>query len=455
MKNELQLLHMLRLHRRLPSAELLRRLGVSRATLMRTIHSLGSAVVTRGQARRVTYAARRLLQGSDASLPLYRIDEAGAGSEIAQIDLLHPEGCAMSFSTLFEWPLIDEMRDGWFDGIPYPLEDMRPQGFLGRQFARRYADIVHTPEDPGEWREDDVFRALSLFGEDQPGNTILGEIAYRRFLSNLLQQSHFLGEAEVHDSYAAQAEQAMSDGVPGSSTGGEFPKFTARRLIDGERRHVIVKFSGADDSPGSRRWADLLVCEQIASHVLREQLGIDAAESRIYQASGRTFLEVVRFDRHGAHGRSPVCSWAAINGGLIGLAGRNWMEGAAALERAGLLSPKGVITIQRIWHFGRLIANTDMHDGNLSFRPGLTLAPVYDMLPMAYAPQRGVELRDRDYAPQLPLPAEQSAWGEAARAASIFWRQASNDERVSDQFRAICRSNAGKLEKLCASYPPR
>jgi hypothetical protein len=177
---------------------------------------------------------------------------------------------------------------------------------------------------------------------------------------------------------------------------------------------------------------------------------VDAAQSRVYQAGNRTFLEVVRFDRHGAHGRSPICSWAAINGGLFGLAGCNLMEGAGALEKADLLSWEDVASIEKIWHFGRLIANTDMRDGNLSFRPGLILAPIYDMLPMGYAPERGVELRDRQYAPQLPLPPEQSAWGLAARAAGAFWHQASNDDRISSKFRAICRDNAVAIGKLRA-----
>ncbi|MEX0633795.1 HipA domain-containing protein [Serratia ureilytica] len=43
------------------------------------------------------------------------------------------------------------------------------------------------------------------------------------------------------------------------------------------------------------------------------------------------------------------------------------------------------------WAFGRVIANSDMHQGNLSFlwitqRP-VMLAPLYDMLPMAFARQ--------------------------------------------------------------------
>jgi len=87
-----------------------------------------------------------------------------------------------------------------------------------------------------------------------------------------------------------------------------------------------------------------------------------------------------------------------------------------------------------------------MHDGNLSFvpgAPGLRLAPVYDMLPMLYAPQRGVELPQRQFAARLPLPPERELWHQAARAAIEFWGRAGDDARISDKFRQICRRNEG------------
>ena len=111
--------------------------------------------------------------------------------------------------------------------------------------------------------------------------------------------------------------------------------------------------------------------------------------------------------------------------------------------------------IERLWHFGQLIGNTDMHDGNLSFQPtpnqagpGLRLAPAYDVLPMLYAPVRGVELPPRTYAPKLPLPADQEAWHQAAQAASQFWALAAADARISAPFRATCESNRRSLGRL-------
>ena len=172
------------------------------------------------------------------------------------------------------------------------------------------------------------------------------------------------------------------------------------------------------------------------------------------QAGGRTFLEAVRFDRHGTRGRSALCSWAAFNFAWFGLAGRPWTEGSAKLLERGLIDVDTSHAITRLWHFGQLIGNTDMHDGNLSFTPRgsgsgstLNLAPVYDMLPMLYAPQRGVELPPVTFAPRLPLPAERESWQLAASAAIQFWDQAADDTRISAEFRATCDQNARAARK--------
>jgi hypothetical protein len=110
--------------------------------------------------------------------------------------------------------------------------------------------------------------------------------------------------------------------------------------------------------------------------------------------------------------------------------------------------------INRLWHFGRLIANSDMHEGNLAFVPGaeggppLELAPAYDMLPMLYAPVRGVELPQREFTPSLPLPAESDDWLAAVDAAMAFWHTAAADERISAGFRAVCKANGKELRRL-------
>jgi hypothetical protein len=332
------------------------------------------------------------------------------------------------------------------------MDDMRPQGFLGRNFARNYATLLQVGPDPQKWPEDDILYMLAQFGHDTAGNYIIGEAAYRRHLEAMQQGLTLASEAD----YPALATGAMQAGDAGSSAGGEFPKFTAFREHAGHRAHVIVKFSGNDHTPGVQRWSDLLVCEHLALEAVATDLELPAALSRIHRAGNRTFLEVERFDRHDEFGRSPVCTWAALDAALFGMAGENWSRAAARMLSGRTISADTQRRINRLWHFGRLIANSDMHEGNLAFVPGaegeppLELAPAYDMLPMLYAPARGVELPQREFAPSLPLPVEREDWLAAADAALAFWRTAAADERISAGFRAVCRANGKELKRLRA-----
>ena len=420
---------------------------------MRAVQAAGASVLTIGRARRTSYAARRLLRGSSAPLPVFRVDRQASAEQAGELHLAHPDSCLFEYRSALEWPLDADMRDGWFDGIPYPLQDLRPEGFLGRAFARENAAVLQVREDPRAWSDDDVLHALTLLGSDLSGNYIVGETAYRLWLEQLQRPLQLVTDAQLADTYPDLAQRAMRQGIGGSSAGGEFPKFTAARELGEHPVHVIVKFSGSDESPGTQRWADLLVCEQLASRCVPSLPGLTAARSHIHRFSGRTFLEVERFDRHGAHGRSALCSWAAVNNAWFGRAGSPWSEGADRLLERGLIASETRNAITRLWHFGQLIGNTDMHDGNLSFvpgEPGLRLAPVYDMLPMLYAPQRGVELPERQFAARLPLPRERELWHRAAEAAIDFWSRAGSDTRVSESFREICRRNEGIVRDTCS-----
>lgn len=447
-------------HPRASGAELCRLLGgINRSTLMRLADRLGDDIVRRGGSRRSRYGLRRPLRGHAASLPLYRIDAAGKGHVAATLDLTWPEGSALAYAEPSPWPLADDlMSDGWFDGLPYFLLDMRPQGFLGRHFAHRQWRTLAVAEDLNAWSDDDVIHMLATLGDDQGGDLILGEHAYARHLEARRDwESGLIDAAALAQAYPSLAEQALAQGVAGSSAAGEFPKFTAMRVIDGKPVAVIVKFSGADSSAAVRRWSDLLVCEHLALEAIAGELGIAAAKSTIHRHAGRAFLEVERFDRKGAHGRLPLCSLASINGALIGTAGAPWPASAEALRRKGWLSADAVGQIGLIWWFGRLIANSDMHEGNLSFQPApivspreLRVAPAYDMLPMRYAPQRGGEVPPQTYVPPLPLPSEADVWHRAAQAAVAYWRRCAGDSRISAGFRKLCRENA-RLIALAAS----
>jgi hypothetical protein len=448
------LIRTLRARPHLAAAELLAALSVSRATLMRAVRASGPEVLTIGRARRTSYAARRRLHGSAGPMPVFQVDERGGSEQVGRLNLAYPDGSVFEFSAPSLWPLDDSMRDGWFDGLPYFLQDLRPDGFIGRQFARAHAQVLQVGDDPRQWSDDDALYAISLLGADASGNFIVGEGAFRLWLDQIQQPPACLEEADVLEAYIERARRAMQDGDVGSSAAGEFPKFTALRTLNGAPTHVLVKFSGSDNSAGTLRWSDLLICEHLAAQTLATVPGLTAAQTSVLQAGNRTFLEAVRFDRHGTRGRSALCSWAAFNYGWFGLAGKPWTEGAGRLLESGLIDGETAHAITRLWHFGQLIGNTDMHEGNLSFRSrvsaeatSLILAPAYDMLPMLYAPQRGVELPPVNFVPRLPLPAERDAWQDAATAADHFWSRAADDARISAEFRAICVDNLNKVRK--------
>lgn len=437
-------------HPRAGSAESCHALnGINRSTLTRLAAQLGADVIRLGASRRSRYALRRALRGNTRGLPLYRVDGEGNGQPVGTLDLVYPEGTALTLDEPFRWPLEKGlMQDGWFHGLPYPLLDMRPQGFLGRNFVHQYGRDLAVPENLNHWSDDDVVYVLSTHGHDQAGDLILGDRAYERHLAAGRDwERALIRHADIATAYPTLATQALAQGNAGSSAAGEFPKFTAWVERAGAPTAVIVKFSGAENAPAVRRWADLLVCEHLALHTLESELGIPAARSALCRHEGRTFLEVVRFDRHGGRGRWPVCTLDGLNGTLLGKSGVPWPVIAADMAQNGWLAQAAVERIARIWWFGRLIANTDMHDGNLAFFPGLEPAPVYDMLPMGYAPQRGSEVPPRDYVPPLPLPREASAWQEAAHAAVIFWQRCAEDPRISPEFRKTCRVNGALLDR--------
>lgn len=442
--------------RRLSSAsELAQSLGVSVPTVHRLIQEVSDRILTRGKARRARYAARRALRGQHQDCPVYEVNPAGQAQHIGTLACTEPQGTCLSLPEA-DWPLPEEARDGWWDGLPYPLQDMRPQGYLGRQLARREHLTLAVPANPAEWNDDDALYVLQQRGEDASGSLILGDIAYTRWQEQRQSPPTPLPADGIGPAYLALARQAVAQGVPGSSAAGEFPKFGALRH-DPTRPtpHVLVKFSGEEASATVTRWADLLVCEHLALQTLNQlqPMGLRAAHSRVLQHGGRTFLEVERFDRHGLWGRSRLCSLETVQSSFLGDRATDWPALTARLHREGLLSQDHATQAELLWWFGRLIANTDMHLGNLGLIPGpgadgapqFQLAPAYDMLPMLYAPLAGGEVAPREFSPPWPLPPQRPVWLAACQAARHLWQHAAQDLRISAGFRALCDQNDQRL----------
>ncbi|WP_394790637.1 type II toxin-antitoxin system HipA family toxin YjjJ [Rhodoferax sp.] len=412
------------------AAELQAALGVSQPTVSRALAPLLQAgeVVKVGAARSQRYVLPRTVRDVGRSIPVVRIDAQGRPSPFARL---------VPLASGAVW--VDE-ADGLskrFDSLPWFLDDMRPQGFMGRTFAHAHPDL-QLGNDPRYWSDDDVLRALALFGDDLPGNLVVGEAAFQRFHS-LPERASRVASA---DDYPRLAEQAMQGTLSGSSAGGEQPKFCTRNA----GRHVIVKFSPAGDAPTDQRTRDLLVCEHLALQTLA-QAGVPAAKTQIHSGAGRVFLEAERFDRTAA-GRIGMVSLMVYDAEYVG-AMDNWAATAERMQARGLLTAADAEHLRFLEAFGVLIANTDRHYGNISLLlddDDWTLSPTYDMLPMLYAPVGG-ELVPRDFAAGRlqPTTATLPAWERAKALARVFWSAAAGDARISSEFRVIAAENLNKI----------
>ncbi len=417
-------------------------LGVSQPTISRVINELGGQVVSLGRGRATKYARPRPVRGTTSTFPVYRVDEAGN---------VHPLGVLRTLLGGQYWwqPEGPSHENRLFDYLPWFIQDLRPDGFVGRAFAHRLGAELGLPAKLNDWTDDDVLLALSRRGEDHVGNLVIGEESLDRYLRSTQRRDLGIPELDRQHAYADLANAAMAGDPAGSSAGGEQPKFTAVLKTDDECRHVLVKFSPALAGLEGQRWADLLHCEHLALEIVREA-GIAAASSRILEADNRVFLEVDRFDRIGIFGRTSIFSLRSIDSEYVGL-GDDWARCASGLLRVGVITPEDARRMRWLKVFGNLIGNTDMHLGNLSFirvQPKLyALAPVYDMLPMLYRPVSG-ETPPREFAPRAQTMDVADVWPEALRHALRFWDMASVEAGVSGEFRQICRDNLVVLLNL-------
>ncbi|MBA4114618.1 MAG: transcriptional regulator [Verminephrobacter sp.] len=422
------------------SAQLMDALGVSQPTVSRTLAPLVRAGRVRkvGAARSQRYLLPRVVAGVGADIPIMRVDTAGVPAPFGRMVPL-PGGAF--------WVEEEDGVSERHDGLPWFLADMRPQGFMGRNFAQLHPDL-QLPTDPRHWSDDDMLRALALRGEDLPGNLLVGNASLERF--------HTLGQrlarAASADDYPALARSALQGQLPGSSAGGEQPKFCC--VTQG--RSVIVKFSSAGDSPADQRTRDLLLCEHLALRVLA-QAGLPAAPTQVFERAGRVFLESERFDRcapwqdtpvGAPPGRIGMVSLMVYDAQYVGEVD-NWAATAERMQARALLTPEDARTLRLLEAYGRLIGNTDRHYGNISLvlvEDDWRLSPSYDMLPMLYMPIAGeLVAQELGLARMAPTAATLDVWREARGLARGFWSAAALDDRISGDFRAMAQTHADAL----------
>ncbi len=416
-------------------------LSVSQPTFSRLWSTIADGVVL-GASKARQYALRRQVSGVDGPIPVFKVDEDGQANPIGHITPLEGGFYALMPLAGTNYQL--------YKGLPYFLQDLRPQGFLGRMEPLRHRDL-NLPNDILRWTDVHVLEYISRRSEHVAGDIILGNESFARYLSDIPKvRESTVADADRALQYPLLAERAMQGEPPGSSAGGEQPKFTAAIRRAGEPdivEHVIVKFSPQLETPNGRRWGDLLVCEHLALQVLHRNQ-IPAATTFILEAGPRMFLEVVRFDRIGLRGRRPVATFSALDGDL-GMLDQSWSAVARELARLGQLTAKDVETVEILDLFGTLIGNTDKHHGNIAvawtFDQKHRLHPAYDMLPMLYRPTAHGEIVEREWVPYLGDRLELRHLSRCSKMAHEFWVDVLADVRISAEFKkrvALPHSNS-------------
>ena len=124
---------------------------------------------------------------------------------------------------------------------------------------------------------------------------------------------------------------------------------------------------------------------------------------------------------------------------------------AQRLHAEQLLSARDLERVSLVDAFGGLIANTDRHLGNITlfddYEGPFELAPIYDMLPMLFAPQDG-QLVERPFQPAGATAATLSVWPRARDLAESYWRRLCEEPRLSEEFRRRCEGCLGAVRQL-------
>ena len=140
----------------LSNAELQSATGKSAATLSRALKQLLPQVQALGNARNTRYGLMREIMGRAAQQPIYLTDENGYSNKWGRLTFV--EGERLHVQT----PDINTTTQG---DLPWFLEAMRPQGFLGRLRgqAMGFADA-----NPDNWSLEQTLYAILAFEHDGP-----------------------------------------------------------------------------------------------------------------------------------------------------------------------------------------------------------------------------------------------------------------------------------------------
>ena len=188
-------------------------------------------MIALGKARATRYARPRDIRGLGDRFPVYRIDRNGDVSPFGHLQAV--------WGRHFWWESVSGVPSALFPGLPWLIQDMRPEGFVGRAFVNRTAHDLGLPMHLSDWNDDDVLIALARRGEECMGDLLVGDESLERYLRGAKEPLRIVHTPEE---YTLLAQQAMDGDPAGSSAGGEQPKFTTPVERSGEQVQVQVLY---------------------------------------------------------------------------------------------------------------------------------------------------------------------------------------------------------------------
>lgn len=429
--------------------DIVQRLGISEESLQEWLKELSNQIILIDKTNQIALLRK---VGLRERFPIWEIDKNGKSILVGYLYPVYYEGYVMSW-------LNGHLKgvNQYSRALPWWLEDIRPQGFLGRVFVHKNAKNLNLSINLKDWSDDDVLKAQIFFGADSSGSYLVGN------LTNILVDVDYANQLKVIESvcgkytsislgnlYSILAQQVLNLEPIGSSAAGEQPKFAVLAPKDNPV-HVIVKFTAPDQNSITKRWGSLLQAEYLASKVLSQNEFI-SAKSKFLSSNSQWFLEVERFDRVGLQGRLSIVSLAAVDSEFVGQVDATWSIQAIELQKPGLISAEDAATMQKLEAFGRMIGNADMHLGNLSFfheqTTNLRLAPVYDMLPMLFAPRAFGHIPNEVPEIRLVTPPALEYWQEMFPIALEYWQELIKLPQPDETFKVIAEKFIERLEEL-------
>lgn len=314
--------------------------------------------------------------------------------------------------------------------LPWVFWEMCPSGFLGRAFALRYPELALQP-DPRHWGAEECLRAIGNHGSDLPGNLVVGEGSLAEFEAWRADDALRLREQNLLQAH--QFEALRETGA--SSMGGDRPKIAADL--------VLIKYTPPISTEFGERWRDLLRAEHHCAATLTAA-GVSAAKTVLHRGAinERFYLPIIRYDRfeqsRGRRGATTLYFYAADRLGDVSLPAPRVVR---TLIDDGHLPESAFETCSLVHEFSAAIGNTDAHLGNygLTFdeQGQASLAPSFDVLPMALAP-RNDELPDAYVRPRSSPVSDRVRPLVDALASRI-----AGDEEISPRFKALWGSHFG------------